>query len=117
MLNTATSLISDVIGDDADNSAFVYGCYSFFERCTNGFLICDFISKYSKDETALRYLFSSVPTLCSILCFTLAWIGFKFYSDKLTKISDTTSINVVDNFNKDTQRINFRKLSIDSSFR
>ena len=28
MLNTATSLISDVIGSDAESSAFVYGVYS-----------------------------------------------------------------------------------------
>lgn len=50
MLNTATSLISDVIGTDSENSAFVYGCYSFFERCSNGVLIFYFISKYSADE-------------------------------------------------------------------
>lgn len=76
MLNTGTSLISDVIGDDAENSAFVYGCYSFFERCLNGVLIFIFISKYSSDEAALRILFSSVPTICSALCFLLTWFGF-----------------------------------------
>jgi len=35
MLNTATSLISDVIGSDAENSAFVYGCYSLFDKFAN----------------------------------------------------------------------------------
>ena len=39
MLNTATSLISDVIGKDAESSAFVYGAYSFFDKVTNGVLI------------------------------------------------------------------------------
>jgi hypothetical protein len=39
MLNTATSLISDVIGKDAESSAFVYGAYSFFDKVTNGVII------------------------------------------------------------------------------
>jgi len=75
MLNTATSLISDVIGDDSDNSAFVYGCYSFFERCSNGILLYFFISLYSENGFALRILVSSMPTLCALFCFLLAWIG------------------------------------------
>lgn len=32
MLNTATSLISDVIGDDEESSAFVYGSYSLADK-------------------------------------------------------------------------------------
>ena len=32
MINTATSLISDVIGTDSKNSAFVYGFYSLMDR-------------------------------------------------------------------------------------
>jgi Na+/melibiose symporter-like transporter len=39
MLNTATSLISDVIGKDAESSAFVYGAYSFFDKVANGVII------------------------------------------------------------------------------
>jgi Na+/melibiose symporter-like transporter len=39
MINTATSLISDVIGKDADSSAFVYGAYSFFDKVANGVII------------------------------------------------------------------------------
>ncbi len=39
MLNTATSLISDVIGNDSENSAFVYGCYSLFDKFANGALL------------------------------------------------------------------------------
>lgn len=39
MLNTATSLISDVIGQDAENAAFVYGCYSLFDKFANGILL------------------------------------------------------------------------------
>jgi Na+/melibiose symporter-like transporter len=32
LLNTATSLISDVIGDDEESSAFVYGSYSLLDK-------------------------------------------------------------------------------------
>ncbi len=39
MLNTATSLISDVIGNDDSASAFVYGSYSFFDKLANGVIL------------------------------------------------------------------------------
>jgi len=39
MLNTAVSLISDVIGKDEASSAFVYGSYGFFDKVTNGAII------------------------------------------------------------------------------
>ena len=39
MLNTATSIISDVVGKDSANSAFVSGGYSFFEKLANGGLL------------------------------------------------------------------------------
>jgi len=32
LLNTATSLISDVIGGDEESSAFVYGSYSLLDK-------------------------------------------------------------------------------------
>ena len=50
MINTATSLISDVIGNDSENSAFVYGCYSLFDKFANGGLLLWIISAYSDDE-------------------------------------------------------------------
>lgn len=39
MLNTSTSLISDVIGNDSANAAFVYGVYSLFDKLANGSLL------------------------------------------------------------------------------
>jgi Na+/melibiose symporter-like transporter len=47
MLNTATSLISDVIGNDSENSAFVYGSYSLFDKCANGFIMYYVTKEYS----------------------------------------------------------------------
>lgn len=39
LLNTATSIISDVIGDDKKSSAFVFGVYSFFDKMSSGILL------------------------------------------------------------------------------
>ena len=39
MLNTSTSLISDVIGNDSQNAAFVYGAYSLFDKLGDGLLL------------------------------------------------------------------------------
>ena len=50
MLNTATSLISDVIGSDAENSAFVYGVYSLFDKFANGFLLYYIVATYPDDK-------------------------------------------------------------------
>ena len=49
MLNTATSLISDVIGKDTANSAFVYGCYSLFDKFANGAALYTMVALYSED--------------------------------------------------------------------
>lgn len=48
MLNTSTSLISDVIGKDNTSSAFVYGIYSLFDKFANGLLGYWLIAEYSK---------------------------------------------------------------------
>ena len=39
MLNSSISLISDVLGNDAENAATVYGIYSFFEKIVNGLAV------------------------------------------------------------------------------
>ena len=39
LLNTATSIISDMLGTDSRNSAFVYGFYSLMEKISSGILL------------------------------------------------------------------------------
>jgi len=87
MMNTATSLISDVIGNDSENSAFVYGCYSLFDKFANGALLYWMIASYADDPYALKYIISIVPTICSIFAFILTYIGNKYFSHKLAKIT------------------------------
>jgi len=86
-MNTATSLISDVIGDDAANAAFVYGFYSLADKIGNGALLFILVSQYTTDAFALKYILSSIPIICSILAYALTWIGNKFYSKKMAKIT------------------------------
>ena len=45
LLNTATSIISDVIGSDDASSAFVYGVYSLFDKFSSGFCLY-FMTQY-----------------------------------------------------------------------
>ena len=53
MINTSTSLISDVIGKDAESSAFVYGFYSFMDKIANGFAIERALNLYKEDACLL----------------------------------------------------------------
>lgn len=87
MLNTATSLISDVIGTDSENSAFVYGVYSLFDKFANGFLLYWIVAMYSHDPDALRYIMAISPVACSILAYGMTYIGQKYYSHKMAKIT------------------------------
>jgi apolipoprotein N-acyltransferase len=87
MLNTATSLIGDVIGKDAENSAFVYGCYSLFDKFANGALLFWMINSYSDEADALKVIMAIVPTLCAIFAYILVYIGQKYYSHRLAKIT------------------------------
>ncbi|CDW85081.1 UNKNOWN [Stylonychia lemnae] len=90
MLNTATSLISDVIGKDDSSSAFVYGAYSFFEKITNGILIFLVTAYYNQSEQPLRLIIGITPVLCSVIAFALTYLGKVFYSEKMGKLSLNT---------------------------
>jgi MFS family permease len=92
MLNTATSLISDVIGSDTANSAFVYGCYGFFDKVVNGALLYFLVAYYSDDVNALKVIMTVIPISCAILSYTFTWIGRRFYSDKMMEISGIIKI-------------------------
>ena len=86
MLNTATSLISDVIGSDA-NGAFVYGVYSLFDKFANGFLLYYIVATYPDDQSALRYIIGISPIICAVIAYLLTYIGQKYFSHKLAKIT------------------------------
>ena len=79
ILNTATSIISDIIGQDAENSAFVYGVYSLFDKFANGFLLYYIVANYTEDPLDLRYIIAGIPVFSSIGTYSLTYIGQKYY--------------------------------------
>jgi len=87
MLNTGTSLINDVIGNDTKSAAFVYGMYSFFDKFANGILLFWLVAAYSESGEALRFIIGLVPTVSAFSCAFFTWLGLKLYGDKLAKIS------------------------------
>ena len=101
MMNTATSLISDVVGNDSKNSAFVYGSYSLAEKFVNGGLMFWMISSYTENETeydiqknsvALRIIMSTAPIICAVTAYVCTYLGNKFFSHKLSKITGVASV-------------------------
>ena len=90
LLNTATNIISDVIGTDAASSAFVYGVYCLFDKFANGLLLYVMLAKFSQDDEALRVIIGYAPIACAFLAFFFTWIGQKYFGDSLAKMSTAT---------------------------
>ena len=97
MINTSTSLISDVIGNDSKNSAFVYGCYSLLDKFANGAVMFIFIERYSNIDYAVRWAITGIPIVCSALSFVLTYAGAKYYSYKINKLSLSIPVRKKDN--------------------
>jgi len=93
MLNTGTSLISDVVGSDSKSSAFVYGIYSFMDKIANGLMLYFLVAYYSENATALRWILSVVPIAAAVGTAFFTWLGLRLYSDKLAKLSLGSTIN------------------------
>jgi len=87
MLNTSTSLISDVLGKDNKSAAFVIGCYSFFDKLANGLLLYWLVANYSEDANVLKYIMSIIPTASALGTVILTYVGVKFYSDKMVQVT------------------------------
>ena len=79
MLNTGTSLISDVLGKDNESAAFVYGVYSLFDKFANGFLGYILVADYSENAKALKFIIGLIPTLCALFCSIITYYGTKWY--------------------------------------
>ncbi len=87
LLNTATSIISDVIGDDGESSAFVYGVYSLFDKFSSGAVLF-IMTKFLLDkEWPLRVIAGIVPTGSGFIAFGLCWLGQKLYANRLRALS------------------------------
>lgn len=80
MINTATSLISDLIGDDSENSAFIYGSYSCIDKVANGALLYWLVAAYPKNAMVLKWVMGTVPVICVLCSMMLSYYGNKHYS-------------------------------------
>lgn len=87
MLNTAISLISDVVGKNEKNSAVVYGIYGFFDKVANGIIIFVITSYFNTQYEALRLIMGLIPIACSFLAVVLSVYGNRKYSEKLARMS------------------------------
>ena len=75
LLNTSTSIISDVIGNDDTSSAFVYGTYSLFDKFSSGILLT--IISVSYFCSNISGVFNREPRLAESFGESLAyWILF-----------------------------------------
>jgi MFS family permease len=90
-LNTATSLISDVVGSDNTSSAFVYGVYGFFDRVSNGIILTILVAKYSEDGHALALILGLIPTISAGCAAILATIGEIYYAGRIAKLSKASA--------------------------
>jgi len=87
MLNTATSLISDVIGNDSANAAFVYGVYSLFDKVANGLLLFFLVKDYNANASALKWIMAIIPIFCSVFATIFTYMGHLYFSNKMAKIT------------------------------
>jgi hypothetical protein len=87
MLNTSTSLISDVVGQDSEQAAFVYGIYSFLDKIANGFMLYYLVKDFSDDDFALRLIVTTIPIGSAVGTCFFTWLGLTLYKDTLGKIS------------------------------
>lgn len=76
LLNTAITLISDVIGLQGDSGAFVFGAYSFMDKISTGIALF-FISESSLFETEdfIRWITVLLPLISGIFAWALVMTG------------------------------------------
>ena len=113
LLNTSTSIISDVIGTNQSSSAFVYGMYSFLDKFANGFLISWLVAAYQKKEGDLRIIIVTVPILAVLCALLAAVIANNMFADRMAKFSQGSKLKapkrqrVLDEDEKNASRDSF----------
>lgn len=82
-----------MLGNDVESAATVYGIYSFFEKIVNGLAVERVVNLYTTPETTeqLKYIVAFTPLVCATFAFILTFLGFKFFSHKMAKITGFTS--------------------------
>ena len=74
-LNVSSSLISDMLGRNNRNSAFVYGMYSLIDKFSSGLLLVLIGRTVIEDVHYLRALAGLLPIVTSFLAWLFAFMG------------------------------------------
>lgn len=74
-LNVASSLISDMLGRNNKNSAFVYGAYSLLDKFASGLLLVLIGRTVIEEVHYLRALAGILPIITSFLAWLFAFMG------------------------------------------
>lgn len=78
MMNTSTSLVSEMIGHDDQSSAIVYASFNIIESFSNGSVVYIIMAfNIYMDDWYLKFLISVVPIICSIVAYLISYIRFK----------------------------------------
>lgn len=78
MMNSSTSLVSEMIGHDDQASAIVFASFNIIESFSNGgvaYLLTTF--DLVSDATAMRWILSVVPVACAVVAFVASYLRFK----------------------------------------
>ncbi len=93
MMNTSTSLVSEMIGHDDQSSAIVYASFNIIESFSNGGVVF-IINAYelTKDDRSLKIMISIIPVICSIIAFIISYIRFKNRMEQFFAIENESPI-------------------------
>ena len=86
MMNTSTSLVSEMIGQDDEASAKVFACFNIIESFSVGgvgyiIMACGL----TESASSLKFTLSCMPVICAISCYIISWIRFHHIAEEQYK--------------------------------
>ena len=80
--NSATSLVSEMIGQDDEASAIVFATFNILESFSNGSVVFLIMAEhYCDHEVSLKFIIAIVPIICGSLAFLTSKLRFKNVAD------------------------------------
>lgn len=78
MMNSATSLVSEMIGQDDEASAIVFACFNILESFSNGTVVYVLTAYgFVNDAGSMKFCLAIIPILCAIGAYTVSWARFR----------------------------------------
>jgi MFS family permease len=74
MMNSSTSLVSEMIGQDDEASAVVFASFNIVESFSVGGVGFIIISMGLTDEArCLKFILALMPIICALLAYAISW--------------------------------------------